>query len=76
MLPIVSGVVTEEAADRFRQALDQMPGPILAYCRSGTRCAILWALSQAGTQSPDDILKATSDAGYDLSALAPRLKGD
>ena len=74
--PVLSGQVEDRDATEFGALLEALPAPVLAYCRSGTRCAILWALSQAGTQSPDDILKATSNAGYDLSALAPRLKGD
>ena len=48
-------------------------GPVLAYCASGTRSSILWSLGQAGRMPADDILSATARAGYDLSALRPRL---
>jgi sulfide:quinone oxidoreductase len=44
-VPVVSGAITEENVAAFRAALDHLPGPVLAYCRSGTRCQNLWTLS-------------------------------
>jgi sulfide:quinone oxidoreductase len=38
-LPIVSGKVTDEDAVAFDKALAQLPGPVLAYCRTGSRPA-------------------------------------
>lgn len=32
----------------FRQVVDQAAGPVFAYCRSGTRCEILWMAAQSG----------------------------
>jgi sulfide:quinone oxidoreductase len=72
-LPIVAGKMTDEDVAAFRQALDELPGPVLAYCRSGTRCAAAWALAEAGERPVDDILAATRNAGFDMSALAPRI---
>jgi uncharacterized protein (TIGR01244 family) len=40
--PVVSGAMTQEDVDRFAQLLDELPVPILAYCRTGTRCANLF----------------------------------
>ncbi|MAZ20122.1 TIGR01244 family sulfur transferase [Roseovarius sp.] len=74
MLPIVSGVVTEEAADRFRQALDQMPGPILAYCRSGTRCTMLWTIANFDRLDPVEIVERTEQAGYDMRGIISQLQ--
>ena len=48
-------------------------GKTLAYCASGTRSTIVWALGQAGSQDPDAIIKAAADAGYDLGGLRDRL---
>ena len=48
-------------------------GKTLAYCASGTRSSVVWALSQAGTLSTDDILAATTHAGYDLGGMRPQL---
>ena len=40
--PVVSGALTHDDAVRFAQLLDQLPKPILAYCRSGGRCLNLY----------------------------------
>lgn len=51
-------------------------GPVLAYCRSGTRSVTLWALAtvQSGAMSPEAAIEAARGAGYDLSALDPTLR--
>ena len=48
-------------------------GPVLAYCRSGTRSTTLWALSQAGALPADEIISSAARAGYDMSHLAGHL---
>ncbi|GFE63652.1 TIGR01244 family sulfur transferase [Litoreibacter roseus] len=50
-----------------------MTGKVLAYCASGTRSAVLWALAQAGKQPTDDIIKALTDAGYPLEQLRSQI---
>lgn len=72
-VPIVSGMVTPQAAQDFATALDQMPKPMLAYCRSGTRCTMLWSIVNHGEISGDDIIKATRNAGYDMAGLVRQL---
>lgn len=53
-------------------ALQAADGPVLAYCRSGTRSCNLWALSQAGLGGSIDAIVAKADgAGYDLTGLRP-----
>jgi sulfide:quinone oxidoreductase len=73
-IPVVSGMVTDEDAEAFAKALGELTGPVLAFCRTGTRSTILWALSEAGRLDPDTILKAASEAGCNLAALRPRLE--
>lgn len=46
--PVVSGGMTQEDVLRFKELLGQLPAPVLAYCRSGTRCAHLFS---AATQA-------------------------
>ena len=72
-LPVTSGMVQDADADTFGQALMELPGPVLAYCRSGTRSATLWSLSEAGRRPVPEILAATRDAGYDMSGVARRI---
>ena len=63
-LPPAPAVVMETA-----KALDEANGPVLAYCRSGTRSITAWALAQAlaGSHTPDEIIALAQKAGYDLS---------
>lgn len=72
-LPVESGKVDDDTAQRFGALLRELPKPALAYCRTGTRSATLWALSQAATHSVPEILEQARAAGYDLSAVARRI---
>ncbi|WP_422372487.1 TIGR01244 family sulfur transferase [Hoeflea sp.] len=73
-IPIVSGKVSDADAVTFDTALQELPGPVLAYCRTGTRSTTLWALAQGahGTALPE-ILKATKSAGYDMAGVVRRI---
>ncbi len=72
-LPIVPGKMTDADVAAFRDALHELPAPVLAFCRTGTRSVSLWALSQAGHLSTAAILGTAEAAGYDLSGLTSRL---
>lgn len=72
-LPIQAGLVRDEDAEDFGAALRELPGPVLAYCRTGTRSATLWSLSQAKMRPIADILSATKAAGYDMNGVARRI---
>lgn len=43
-IPVVSGGMTRENVDDQAAALAALPKPVLAYCRSGTRCTNLYEL--------------------------------
>jgi sulfide:quinone oxidoreductase len=45
-LPVISGQIQPEDVARFRDLIAELPGPVLAYCRSGMRCHNLWVLAQ------------------------------
>ena len=52
-------------------AIEQADGKILAYCRSGTRSTLLWALARAAKgDHPAVLSEQAADAGYDLSSVA------
>ena len=73
-LPIVSGKVSDADARAFGRLLEALPGPALAFCRTGTRSTTLWALYEAGRgRSPSDILATTKAAGYDMSGVVRRI---
>lgn len=44
--PVVSGAMTRADVERFAQLLEELPGPVLAYCRTGTRCTHLYNAAQ------------------------------
>ena len=64
-----SGAPTPEVVERMSGILNEAPQPVLAYCRTGTRCITAWALTHAGQGASQDIIDAAADAGYDLSSL-------
>lgn len=72
-VPVVPGCISDGDVHAFRAAMAALPKPVLGYCRTGARAASLWALSQAGTQPPEALLRTTAAAGYDCGALRERL---
>jgi sulfide:quinone oxidoreductase len=44
-VPVVSGQLVPENVADFSAAIEALPGPVLAYCRSGTRSRNLWLLA-------------------------------
>jgi sulfide:quinone oxidoreductase len=71
--PVVSGKVQDADAASFDTLLESLPKPVLAYCRTGTRSATLWALSE-GTKRPlPDILQRAKAAGYDVGGVVRRI---
>jgi len=71
-IPVTGMPVAPATLREFSAALEELPGPLLAFCRSGTRSSALWALQAPGTA--DDILATARVAGYDLSMLRPWLR--
>ncbi len=47
---------------------------VLAYCASGTRSTMIWAMGQAGSMPVEKILQTAAEGGYDLGMLTPILK--
>ena len=73
-IPIGHSGFSEPQIDQMRAALASANGVVLAYCRSGTRSTLLWALAQAKSgKQPETIARAAMAAGYDVSAIRPML---
>ena len=45
-IPVVSGRITRDNVADMKVALETMPKPVFAYCRSGARCTNLYAMVQ------------------------------
>ncbi|MGB0697308.1 MAG: TIGR01244 family sulfur transferase [Rhodospirillaceae bacterium] len=73
-LPVISGGTTEDDIATFQTMMAQLPRPIFAYCRTGTRIAKMWAQGQAVIQSIDGLIAAAGQAGYNLEPLRADLK--
>ena len=71
--PVIGGQISDDDITQFGCYFEEAQKPIFAYCRTGTRCSTLWALSHARKLSIDEILAKTQSAGYDLSPLRDRL---
>lgn len=73
-LPVESGNIQDADVDAFAPVFENAQKPVLAFCRSGTRCSVLWALSSARHMPLEPIIQRTGQAGYDLRGLLPRLQ--
>ncbi|MCJ9722255.1 bifunctional protein tyrosine phosphatase family protein/NAD(P)/FAD-dependent oxidoreductase [Agrobacterium sp. SHOUNA12C] len=73
-VPVAGGNISDGDVEAFGKALNELPQPVLGFCRTGTRTTTLWALSQAGALGVVPVLSTARQAGYDLSALRPRLE--
>ncbi len=72
--PIMGAAMTLQNVEEQDEAIAAADGHmVLAYCRSGTRSSVVWALAQAGQRSTDDILAATAAAGYPLDGLRAQI---
>lgn len=71
--PVVGGALTEGNVTAQREAIAASEGPVLAYCASGNRSSIVWALAHAGTAPADDLIAIPARFGYDLEWLRPAL---
>ena len=67
--PVIGGQISQNDVDQFSDYYDAAEKPIFAYCRTGTRSSMLWALSESGKRSVDEILSLTTAAGYNLTNL-------
>lgn len=65
----VRGAPGPAEVEAMRHAVDTADGPVLAYCRSGTRSITTWAIGQAmsGARGRGELVGLGRAAGYDLT---------
>ena len=68
----VRGMPTPEQVEATRAAILNSEGPVLAFCRTGTRCINTWSIGErlAGGDR-DELVRLGSAAGYDLTQVLP-----
>lgn len=73
-IPVGHAGFSHPQLDAMAAALGEASGPVLAFCRSGTRSCNLWALAMAkGGADPEMLCEKAAAAGYDLSGIRPTL---
>ncbi|WP_293881688.1 TIGR01244 family sulfur transferase [Sphingomonas sp.] len=70
-IPVGQGGFGQPQLDAMAAALENAEGPVLAYCRSGTRSTLLWSLARAQLgDNPAILHEKANAAGYDLTPVA------
>jgi uncharacterized protein (TIGR01244 family) len=69
-IPVV-GRPTAEQAEAVAREAEAAGGPVLAFCRSGTRSITAWSLgqAQAGLKTRQELVELAAVAGYDLAPV-------
>lgn len=72
--PVISGNISDQDVDAFDQFLASAQTPIFAFCRTGTRCTMLWGMAEGSRQPAEKIIEAAANAGYDLKGIKARIE--
>lgn len=72
--PVIGGMLTMENVAAQRVAIAAASGPVLAYCASGNRSSVVWALALAGTRPVDDLVGLPARHGYQLDHLRTQIE--
>ena len=71
-IPVTHAGFSEWQVKAMAEALGEAKGPVLAYCRSGTRSTLLWSLAEASRGvAPDELAAQAAQAGYDITPVRP-----
>ena len=65
---------SDAVVDTTEAAIADAGGPVLAYCKSGTRSAIVWAAASARGASVEEVLSLLAAAGFELDFLSDELE--
>src|SRR5690606_10504343 len=68
-LPVRGPDMTEQLVRDFQKTLAESAGPVVAFCRSGTRSLTLWAIGEVldGRMAKTDLMQFGARHGFDLS---------
>ena len=71
---VISGGLTTENVEKQAATLAAAKGPVFAYCASGNRCSIVWALVNAGKRPTDELINVPAQYGYNLEHLRAQIE--
>jgi uncharacterized protein (TIGR01244 family) len=72
--PVIGGALTMANVQAQRAAMDSATGPVFAYCASGNRSSIIWALAEAKNRPVDELVGLPARFGYQLDHLRPQIE--
>jgi len=72
--PVISGNISDQDVEVFDQFLASAQTPIFAFCRTGTRCTMLWGMAEGSRQEAQAIIDKAANAGYDLNGIRARIE--
>jgi len=73
-IPIAGGQFSLDDVTTLQTLINDTQGPVLAYCLSGTRSAVLWMFANAPDHDIDELISSALQAGYNLGHLKPSLE--
>lgn len=72
--PVIGGALTMANVTAQAAAIAGSAGPVLAYCASGNRSSVVWALAHAGKHPTDDLIGLPARFGYQLEHLRAQIE--
>lgn len=72
--PVISGGLTMDNVAAQAAAIDASTGPVFAWCASGNRSSVVWALANAGKRPADELIGLPARFGYQLEHLRPQIE--
>ncbi len=67
--PVIGGAMTDANVEAQAAAIAAADGPVFAYCASGNRSSVVWALANAGRMPTDNLIGLPARFGYQLEGL-------
>lgn len=71
--PVISGALTMDNLALQARVVADATGPVFAYCASGNRCSVVWALMNAGHKPTDELIATPAAFGYSLEHLRAQI---
>jgi uncharacterized protein (TIGR01244 family) len=71
--PVIGGMLTMDNVTVQATAIAASAGPVFAYCASGNRSSVVWALANAGKRPVEELIGLPARFGYQLDHLRPQI---
>lgn len=72
--PVIGGAMTMDNVAAQAAAIEAASGPVFAWCASGNRSSVVWALANAGKRPVDELVGLPARFGYQLDHLRPQIE--